>query len=70
MGPPEMVSMTEVHSAQTMHLSCAKVNKISKRTKTSFHLTHVTLEYHRVRQNNFQAYGMFGANHAPVLHRD
>jgi hypothetical protein len=37
-----------VHSAQTMHLSCAEINPISKRTEMSFHLTHVTKEYHRV----------------------
>jgi hypothetical protein len=37
----EMVSMPVVHSAQTMHLSCAEINTISKRIETSFHLTHV-----------------------------
>jgi hypothetical protein len=34
---PKMISMPEVHSAQTVHLSCAETNTISKRTKTSFH---------------------------------
>jgi len=41
-----MIYVLEVHSAQTMHLSCAKTNTISKRTETIFHLTYVTLEYH------------------------
>ena len=41
-----MIFMPEVHSAQTVHLSCAKTNTISKQTKTSFHLTYITLEYH------------------------
>ena len=43
-----MIFMPEVHSAQTVHLSCAKTNTISKQTKTSFHLTYITLEYHSV----------------------
>jgi hypothetical protein len=43
-----------VHSAQTMYLSCAEINPISKRTETSFHLTHVTKEYHRVCLKRFQ----------------
>jgi hypothetical protein len=34
----------------TMRLSCIKISTISKRTKTSFQLSLVTLEYHRVRQ--------------------
>ena len=43
-----MIFMPEVHSVQTVHLSCAKTNTISKQTKTSFHLTYITLEYHSV----------------------
>jgi hypothetical protein len=70
LGAPEMVSMPMVHSAQTVLLSCSEINAISKRTEMSFYLTHVTLEYHRVRQNDFQAYGPFGANCAPMLRRD
>jgi hypothetical protein len=42
-----------VHSTQTLHLSCAKSNTISKWTETSFHLTHITKEYHRVRPKWF-----------------
>ena len=38
-----------VHSTQTVHLSCAEINTVSKRNKMSFHLTHVTKEFHRVR---------------------
>ena len=41
-----MISMPEVHSAQTVHLSCAKTNTISKQTETSFHLRYITKEYH------------------------
>jgi hypothetical protein len=48
-----MISRTLVHSTQTVHLSCTEINTISKQTKTSFHLTHVTLKYHRVRPKWF-----------------
>ena len=41
-----MIYMLEVHSAQTVHLCCAKTNTISKRTETIFNLTYITLEYH------------------------
>ena len=43
---PKAISMHEVHSVQTILLSCAKTNTISKQTETSFHLTYITLEYH------------------------
>jgi hypothetical protein len=36
-----------------VHLSCIKISTISKRTKLSFHLSLVTLEYHRVRPKWF-----------------
>jgi hypothetical protein len=41
-GVSTMISMPVEHSAQTVHLSCAEINTISKRTEMSFHLTHVT----------------------------
>jgi hypothetical protein len=50
LGVPKMISMPMVHSTQTVHPSSAEISTISKWTKTSFHLTHVTLEYHRVCQ--------------------
>jgi hypothetical protein len=43
-----MISRPMICSAQTMHLSCVGSNTISKWTKTSFHLTSITLEYHQV----------------------
>jgi hypothetical protein len=36
-----------VHSAPITHLSCINTNTVSKRTKMRFHVTHVTLEFHR-----------------------
>ena len=41
-----MIYVPKVHSAQTMHLSCAKTNTISKQIETSFHITYITYEYH------------------------
>jgi hypothetical protein len=41
-GVPKAIFMLVVDSSQTMHLSCANINTISKHTKTSFPLTHVT----------------------------
>jgi hypothetical protein len=32
-----------VHSTQIVHLSCAEINTVSKRTKASLHLTHIHL---------------------------
>jgi hypothetical protein len=39
LGVPEKITMPVVHSVQTVHLSSAEPNTISKRTETSFHLT-------------------------------
>jgi hypothetical protein len=38
-----------VRSAQTMHLSCIKISTISKRTKTSFHLSLIIYEFYQVK---------------------
>jgi hypothetical protein len=40
-------------SAQTVHLSWIKISTISKWTETSFHLSLVTQEYHRVHPKQF-----------------
>jgi hypothetical protein len=42
LGAPKMISEPIARSAQTGHLSCIEISIISKETKTSFHLTHVT----------------------------
>ena len=41
-----MIFVPEVQSAQTVLLSYAETNTISKQTKTSFHSTYITSEYH------------------------
>jgi hypothetical protein len=52
-GTFKMISEPMVRSAQTVQLSCDKISTISKRTKTSFHLSLVNLEYHRVHPKWF-----------------
>ena len=41
-----MISEPMVRSAQTMHLSHVETNTIPRRTKKSFNLTYITMEYH------------------------
>jgi hypothetical protein len=48
-----MIYEPMVHLAQTVHLSCTDTNT-SKR-ETRFQMTHVTLEFHRVRQKQFSS---------------
>jgi hypothetical protein len=40
-GASKIIYEPMVRLAQTMHLSCVKINTISKWTKTSFHLTDI-----------------------------
>jgi hypothetical protein len=40
----QKITEPKVHSAQIVHLSCVKINTISKRTKMSFQLSLVILE--------------------------
>jgi hypothetical protein len=47
-GTSEMISTPMEHLAETMQLFCVKISTLSKWTKMSFHLSLVTLEYHRV----------------------
>ena len=47
------ISKPMVRSAQTVHRSCVKISTISKRTETSFELSFVTKEYHRVRPKRY-----------------
>jgi hypothetical protein len=48
-GASKMISGPTVCFAQTVHRSCNDTNTICKWTKTRFHMTHITLEFHRVR---------------------
>ena len=69
-GASKMISMPMECSAQTVHLSCAKTNTTSKWTKTSFHMSHDTLESWSTigcAENDFHARGTFDANRATIL---
>jgi hypothetical protein len=48
-GASKTVSEAMVHLVQTVDLSFTDTNAISKQTKMRFYVTHVTLEFHRVR---------------------
>jgi hypothetical protein len=52
-GDPPAASKTifkpKVCSTKIVHISCVKISTISKWTESSFHLSLVTKEYHRVR---------------------
>jgi hypothetical protein len=66
--PKQFMSLM-VHSAQTMHLSCDKISTISKRTNRASTWASSNRSTIRCVQNDFIAYGTFGANRAPILHR-
>jgi hypothetical protein len=65
-----MICEPKVHSTQTVHLYCADSYTVSKRTKTRFHMTHLSRSSIECVQDDFRAYGMFGTNRAPILHQD
>jgi hypothetical protein len=67
-GAFKMISKPMVCSVQTVHLSCVKINTISKRTETRFLLSQITSEYHWVHQKWFLSLWYFGENRAPILH--
>jgi hypothetical protein len=48
-----MIFESMVLSPRIVHLSCVKIGTISKQIKTSFYLSLVTLEYHRVHPKRF-----------------
>jgi hypothetical protein len=52
-GASKMISKPTVRLAQTMHLSCNDTKTVSKRTEMRFQITHVTKEFHRVKQKWF-----------------
>jgi hypothetical protein len=46
---------------------CTNTNTNCKWTKTRFHTTHVTYEFHQVCPKLFMTYGTFNADHAPIF---
>jgi hypothetical protein len=59
-----------VHLVQTVHLSWIKISTIYKQIKIRFHLSLVTWSTIGCIQNNYWAYGTFGANRAPQTDRN
>jgi hypothetical protein len=55
-GTSKMFSKQMVCSVQTVLLSCTNTNTVSKCTKTRFHTTHVTYEFHQVRPKPYMMY--------------
>ena len=75
LGLPSSASKTisepMVRSAQTVHLIYVKVSTISKQTENELPLEPASPRSTiRWVQNDFRAYGMFGANHAHILRQD
>jgi hypothetical protein len=67
----KMISEPIVHMAQTMHVSCVKINTISKQTENELPLDPRHLGVPSgAPQNDIRAYCTFGANHVPILYRD
>ena len=66
-GASKSISKPMVCSAPTVHLSCT--NTGSQQTETRFHRSTSPRSTIGCVQNDFRAYGMFGANRAPILHR-
>jgi hypothetical protein len=62
-----MISKPMVCSVQTVQLSCTDTNTVSKRTKTRFHTTHVTYEFHLVRPKLFMSLWYVQCNPSPCL---
>jgi hypothetical protein len=69
-GASKKIFQPMLHSAQTMHLSCAEINTVSNGPKWAS----IWLTSHRSTiggiQNDFLAYGTFGTNRAPILRWD
>jgi hypothetical protein len=56
-GASKVISEPTVCLAQIVHLSWFDKSTISEWTKTRFHMTHITLEFHRVRPKWFLRLG-------------
>jgi hypothetical protein len=62
-----MISKHMVCLTQTLQLSCTNTNTISKLIETRFHWKMILVSSIGCVENDFQAYGTFGANRAPIL---
>ena len=69
-GVSKLISKHMVRSMQTVHLSCVKINTISKIDQTELSLEPFTKDTFGCVQNGFLAYASLYANLAPILHRN
>jgi hypothetical protein len=67
-GASKMIYEPMILLAQIVHLSCTNTNTISKRTEMRFHMPTSPWSSIGCVQNDFSAYGTFGAIHAPISH--
>jgi hypothetical protein len=65
----KMIFEPMVRLAQTVHLSCTNTSTISKWTERASTWASSTRSTIGCVQNDFWAYGTFGANRAPILHQ-
>jgi hypothetical protein len=54
-GVSKMIYEPMVRLVQMVHLCCVKISTISKHTETSFHLSLVAYEWHRVCPKRFMS---------------
>jgi len=47
-GASKTISESMVHLVQTIHQSRTDTNTVPKQRELTFHMTHITLEFHRV----------------------
>jgi hypothetical protein len=70
LGAPKMISEPIACLTQMGYLSCVEISTISKETKTSFHLSHVTKEFNWVCPKGFPSLFHVQCNNASILHVD
>jgi hypothetical protein len=68
-GASKAISKPLVHSSQTTHLSCVKINTISNELNQASTWASSPRNAIGCVQNYFWAYGMSSTNHAPILNR-
>jgi hypothetical protein len=69
-GVPNAISMPVVHSSQTVRLSCTRLKLSPNGMKWASAWPTSPMSTIRCVQNDFQAYGTFGAIRAAILRRD
>jgi hypothetical protein len=53
LGASKIIFKPMVRLAQTMRLSCTNIKTVSKLKEATLHMSHITLEFHRVHPKQF-----------------